>query len=94
MIDNQEVKKIAFLSRLKIEDEKLTAFGQEFNNIMGWINEIAELNTDNIEPLTCVNDTHITLRPDEVLEGNQKDAILNNAPKQEFGYFTVPKVVE
>ncbi len=94
MINDEEVKKIAFLSRLKIEDSKLANFSKEFNGIMGWIEEIAELDTNNVEPLTCVNDVAMTLRTDEVNQGNQKQEILANAPAQEFGYFTVPKVVE
>ncbi len=94
MITNEDVKKVAFLSRLKFSDDKLAEFTTEFNNILGWIAEIEELNTDNVEPLTSVNDNALILREDTVKEGNLTQEILANAPNKEFDYFVVPKVVE
>ncbi|MFI3241157.1 MAG: Asp-tRNA(Asn)/Glu-tRNA(Gln) amidotransferase subunit GatC [Alphaproteobacteria bacterium] len=94
MITNDDVKKVAFLSRLKFDDDKVTEFAEEFNKILNWVAEIDEIDTSNVEPLTCVNNTSIELRLDEVLEGNQAKEVLENAPNKEFGYFVVPKVVE
>lgn len=93
-IDSETVKKVAFLSRLKIEDDKIAATEAEFNKIIKFVSELQEVNTDNIEPLISVNEQNLTLRKDEVTEGNQSAAILANSPQSEYGYFVVPKVVE
>lgn len=93
-IDNETVKRVAFLSRLKIEDDKLEETKEEFNKILNWVEQLNEVNTDGVEPLVSVNDSHLQLRHDEVTEGNQADAVLKNAPQAQYGYFTVPKVVE
>ncbi|MBR1399708.1 MAG: Asp-tRNA(Asn)/Glu-tRNA(Gln) amidotransferase subunit GatC [Alphaproteobacteria bacterium] len=93
-IDNQTVKKVAFLSRLRVEDEKIESAKDEFNKILQWIDELNELNTDNVEPLISVNEQTLRLREDEITAGNNKDEILQNAPMEEFDYFAVPKVVE
>lgn len=93
-IDNETVKRVAFLSRLKVDDDKLEAAKAEFNKILDWIEELNEVNTDNVEPLISVNDTVLRLRDDEVTAGNCADDILANAPQQEYDYFAVPKVVE
>lgn len=93
-IDTQTVKKIAFLSRLKIDDGKIDAAEREFNKIINWVEQLNEVNTDDIEPLVAVNDTALTCRDDVVVEGGQADKILKNAPMAEYDYFVVPKVVE
>ncbi|MBP5615184.1 MAG: Asp-tRNA(Asn)/Glu-tRNA(Gln) amidotransferase subunit GatC [Alphaproteobacteria bacterium] len=93
-IDNEMVKQVAFLARLKVEDSKVESTKEEFNNILAWVEQLKEVNTDNVEPLVAVNDTKLVVRDDEVADGNLKEAVLKNAPMQEFGYFAVPKVVE
>lgn len=93
-IDNETVRRVAFLSRLKVEDEKIEATKSEFNKILAWIDELNEVNTDNVEALISVNDTTLRMREDEVTQGNCKDEILQNAPSAEYDYFAVPKVVE
>lgn len=93
-IDKETVKRVAFLSRLKIEDEKIEETEHEFNNILKWIEQLDEVNVDGVEPLEAVNEYPLNLREDVVTEGNQRDEILKNAPMQEHGYFIVPKVVE
>lgn len=93
-IDNETVKKVAFLSRLKIEDDKLENAKQEFNKILNWVEQLEEVDVNGVEPLVSVNDAQLVLRVDEVTEGNQSAAILANAPQAQYGYFTVPKVVE
>ena len=92
-IDNETVKRVAFLSRLKVEDEKIEA-KEEFNKILNWIEELNEVNTDNVEPLISVNDTTLRLREDQITDGNYQEAVLANAPDKEYDYFAVPKVVE
>ncbi len=93
-IDQETVKRVAFLSRLKIEDDKIQATESEFNKILNWVEQLNEVNTDNVEPLVSVNESYITCREDKVTEGNQAQAVLANAPQAEYGYFVVPKVVE
>lgn len=93
-IDTQTVKRVAFLSRLKIEDDKIETTKDEFNKILQWVDQLAEVNVDAVEPLVSVNENNITMRQDEVTEGNQVEAILKNAPMKEYDYFAVPKVVE
>ena len=93
-IDNETVKRVAFLSRLKVEDEKVEATKEEFNKILQWIEELNEINTDNVEPLISVNDINLRMREDEIKSGNCREAILKNAPAAEYDYFAVPKVVE
>lgn len=93
-VDADIVRKIAFLSRLKVDDDKINDAENEFNKILDWIEQLNEVNTDNVEPLESVNDEHLKLRDDVVTEGNQRDEILANAPLSEYGYFVVPKVIE
>ena len=93
-IDTETVKRVAFLSRLKIDDAKIEATEKEFNKILSWIEELNEVNTDNVEPLISVNDTTLRLRDDEITDVNYQEAVLKNAPDKEYDYFAVPKVVE
>lgn len=93
-IDAQTVKRIAFLSRLRVEDDKLEATENEFNKILKWVDQLKEVNTDEVDPLVSVNEAHLEMREDKVTEGNQSEAVLANAPMKEYGYFAVPKVVE
>ena len=93
-VDNETVKRVAFLSRLKVEDNKIDATKEEFNKILAWIEELNEINTDDVEPLIAVNDIALRRRNDEVTAGHCKDEILKNAPAAEYDYFAVPKVVE
>ncbi|MBE6459250.1 MAG: Asp-tRNA(Asn)/Glu-tRNA(Gln) amidotransferase subunit GatC [Alphaproteobacteria bacterium] len=93
-IDTQTVKRIAFLSRLKIEDDKIASTEEEFNKILQWVDQLKEVDTENVEPLISVNENNITMRTDVVTDGNVADDIMANAPMTEYGYFAVPKVVE
>ncbi len=93
-MDEQTVKKIAFLSRLKIDDDKVESTKDEFVKILSWVDQLKEVNTDGIEPLVSVNQNNIALRKDEVTDGNKSAEVLANAPMKEYGYFAVPKVVE
>ncbi|MBQ8465000.1 MAG: Asp-tRNA(Asn)/Glu-tRNA(Gln) amidotransferase subunit GatC [Alphaproteobacteria bacterium] len=93
-VDKETVKRIAFLSRLKIEDDKIEATQAEFNKILQWIEQLNEVTTEGVEPLVSVNDGNITCREDIVTTGNHSKEILANAPQAAYGYFTVPKVIE
>ena len=79
---------------MKIEDDKIDATEEEFNKILQWVDQLKEVNTDDVEPLVSVNENNITMRQDEVTDGNLAKEVLANAPMTEYGYFAVPKVVE
>ncbi len=93
-IDKATVAKIARLSRIKIEDDQLDHLAGEINNIIGWVEQLEEVNTDNIEPMSSVVDAKLRWRSDVVNDGGKQESVLKNAPKGEFGFFTVPKVIE
>ncbi len=93
-MDSQTVTKIAFLSRLKVADDKIESTKEEFTGILRWVDQLKEVNTDGVEPLVSVNQNNIIMRKDEVTDGNKSAEILANAPMKEYGYFAVPKVVE
>ena len=93
-MDVSTVDEIAFLSRLRIEDNLKESTKEEFNKIIQWVDQLKEVNTDNVEPLVSVNESSISLREDVVTLGNCSDEILANAPMKEYGYFAVPKVVD
>ena len=93
-IDKQTVNRVAFLSRLKIDEDKIEAAQDEFNKILNWVEQLREVDTDNVEPLSSVNENSLICREDKVIERDQADKILANAPMEEYGYFIVPKVVE
>ena len=93
-VDNQMVQQVAFLSKLKVEDDKLEKTKDEFNKILNWVEELKEVNTDDVEQLVSVNEENLVCRTDVVKDGNLKDEVLKNAPSNEFGYFAVPKFVE
>ena len=92
-IDTETVKRIAFLSRLRVDDDKIEATENEFNKILQWVEQLNEVDVSDVEPLISVNENTLSLRDDEVTDGNQSQAVLANAPMQEDCYFAVPKVV-
>ena len=75
-------------------DEELEKLVPELNNILGWVEQLGEVNTDGVEPLTAVIDLKQRLRDDVVNDGNIRDEILANAPEAQHGFFAVPKVIE
>ena len=94
VVDTQTVKRIASLAKLKSDDDKVKDAEGEFNKILDWIEQLNEVDTNHVEPLLSVNDENLRLREDKVSDGNQRDAVLANAPMSSYGYFVVPKVVE
>ena len=93
-LSRDDVKKVAGLSRLRMADEQLDKMAPEINNILGFIEQLSEVNTDNVEPLANVARSSLPLRDDIVNDGDCVDKILANAPEAEEGYFAVPKIVE
>ena len=93
-VNTQQVRHIARLARIAMSDEEIEALVPELNNILGWVEQLGEVDTDGVEPLTAVIDNQLRLREDEVTDGDRRDDILGNAPAAEHGFFAVPKVIE
>ncbi len=93
-IDADTVRKVARLARIRVEDAQLDPMAKELSGIMAWIEQLAEVDTDGVEPMTSCVACQLPMREDVVTDGNKRDAILANAPKSDRGFFVVPKVVE
>tara|TARA_Y100000994_G_C15396774_1_gene319868 strand:+ start:72 stop:359 length:288 start_codon:yes stop_codon:yes gene_type:complete len=93
-IDLKTVKHISKLARISVNDEKAKKLEKDLNSIFKWIEQLNELNTDKVEPLTSIAETTLRLRKDKILSENIRDEILKNSPKDNKDYFVVPKVVE
>jgi len=93
-IDQTTVRKVASLSRIRITDEEAARYEGELNKILGFVEQLSELNTDDTEPLTSVAEMTARLRKDEISDGGYVEDVLKNAPDADHGFFLVPKVVE
>ena len=93
-VDVTTMKRVATLSRIHVDDAALPGLAAEINAILGWIEQLAEVDTIGIEPMAGGGTTALRWREDAVTDGDQADAILANAPDREGQYFGVPKVVE
>jgi|TARA_R100001244_G_scaffold96522_6_gene72270 aspartyl-tRNA(Asn)/glutamyl-tRNA(Gln) amidotransferase subunit C len=93
-IDKETVKKIASLSRIAITEAEADAFVPELNQILGWVEQLGEVDCSKVEPMTAVIPNKLRLRDDVVTDGEIRDRILANAPIAEHGFFAVPKVIE
>jgi aspartyl-tRNA(Asn)/glutamyl-tRNA(Gln) amidotransferase subunit C len=93
-VDTATVKKVASLARIAISDADAERIAPELNNILGWIEQLGEVDTHDVEPMTAVIPNRLRLRADVITDGDRRDAVLANAPQGEHGFFTVPKVVE
>jgi aspartyl-tRNA(Asn)/glutamyl-tRNA(Gln) amidotransferase subunit C len=93
-VDQATVTRIAKLARIAITDGDAHALVPELNNILGWIEQLGEVDTSGVEPMTAVIPNTLRLRDDVVTDGGVRDAVLANAPQAEHGFFTVPKVIE
>ena len=93
-VSPEQVRHIAKLARIAMSDDEIARLAPELNNILGWIEQLGEVNTDGVEPLTAVIDQKLRLRDDAVNDGDCRDAVLANAPEAQHGFFAVPKVIE
>jgi aspartyl-tRNA(Asn)/glutamyl-tRNA(Gln) amidotransferase subunit C len=93
-VSSEQVRHIARLARIAMSDEELERLVPELNAIIGWVEQLGEVNTDGVEPLTAVIDQKLRLRDDVVNDGNIRDQVLANAPDAQHGFFAVPKVIE
>lgn len=93
-IDTATVQKVAKLARLAITEEEAARLAPELGNILGWIEQLGEVDTSSVQPMTAVIPNRLRLRDDVVTDGGIRDDVLANAPQGEHGFFTVPKVIE
>jgi aspartyl-tRNA(Asn)/glutamyl-tRNA(Gln) amidotransferase subunit C len=93
-IDAATVRKVAKLARIAEPEERLEPLAQEISGIMAWIEQLNEVDTDGVEPMTSAVSVPMPMREDVVTEGGDAAKILLNAPKADKGFFVVPKVVE
>ena len=93
-VSPEQVRHIAKLARIAMSDAEIDALVPELNNILGWVEQLGEVNTDGVEPLTAVIDQKLRLRDDVVDDGDIRQDVLANAPEAQHGFFAVPKVIE
>jgi len=93
-IDAATVRKVAKLARIAEPEEKLEPLAKELSGIMDWIEQLSEVDTNGVEPMTTSVAMSLPMREDVVTEGGDPDKVLGNAPKSAKAFFIVPKVVE
>jgi aspartyl-tRNA(Asn)/glutamyl-tRNA(Gln) amidotransferase subunit C len=93
-VNTDTVRRIAKLARLAITEETLAPMANELNIILQWVEQLNEVDTSSVEPMTSAVQTALKRRSDIVTDGHIQEAVLRNAPLAEHGFFVVPKVVE
>ena len=93
-VDPATVKRVAHLARIRVTDEEIEAFGGELNAILGFVEQLNEVDVEGVEPMTSVRPMAMRRREDRVTDGGIAQDIVANAPQTEDHYFLVPKVVE
>jgi aspartyl-tRNA(Asn)/glutamyl-tRNA(Gln) amidotransferase subunit C len=93
-LDPATIRRIATLARIRVEDAEVPTLQAELNGILGWIEQLNEVNVEGVEPLTGAAQMALKMREDTVTDGGYPDAVLANAPERAGDFFAVPKVVE
>lgn len=93
-LDTATVRKIARLSRLRVEDTDLEPLAQDLNKILGFVEQLNAVDTSDVSAMTSAVDVSLPERADEVTDGNYPERVLSNAPRAAEGFYAVPKVVE
>ena len=93
-VDEATVRRIARLARIKITDEEAKGLEGELSGILNWVEQLGEVDTENVEPMTSVVPIKLKMRDDVVNDGEKADDVTANAPMSEDGFYVVPKVVE
>ncbi len=93
-LDPATIRRIATLARIHVEDAELPSLAWELNGILGWIEQLNEVNVDGIEPLAGAQRMALRTREDVVTDGGYPEKVLANAPERAGDFFVVPKVVE
>ena len=93
-VDAATVRRIAHLARIAVQESEIEKLKGELNAILGWVEQLKEVDVEGVEPMTSVTPMQLKMRADEVTDGGDAAAVLKNAPQTEEGFFVVPKVVE
>ncbi|MEM1302277.1 MAG: Asp-tRNA(Asn)/Glu-tRNA(Gln) amidotransferase subunit GatC [Pseudomonadota bacterium] len=93
-IDTATAAKVAKLARIQVDEDQLPALAEEFSAILGFIEQLNEVDVEGVEPMVSVTPMRLKRREDVVTDGDQPEAVLANAPDAREGFFAVPKVVE
>jgi aspartyl-tRNA(Asn)/glutamyl-tRNA(Gln) amidotransferase subunit C len=93
-VDAATVRRIAHLARIAVEENEIEKLRGELNAILGWVEQLKEVDVAGVEPMTSVTPMKLKMRADEVTDGGDAAAVLRNAPQTDQGFFLVPKVVE
>ena len=93
-LDLATVRRIAALARIHVEDEEAERLQSELNSILGWIEQLNEVNIEGVDPLAGATHMALKMRDDVVTDGGYPEKILANAPERIGEFFAVPKVVE
>jgi aspartyl-tRNA(Asn)/glutamyl-tRNA(Gln) amidotransferase subunit C len=93
-VDDATVKRIARLARIRIADEEVGKYGEELNQILGFVEQLGEVDVTGVEPMTSVTPMQLRRREDKITDGGYPERIVANAPLTEDNFFVVPKVVE
>jgi aspartyl-tRNA(Asn)/glutamyl-tRNA(Gln) amidotransferase subunit C len=93
-VDTATVKRVARLARIAVSEVEAEALQGELNAILGFVEQLNEVDVGGVEPMTSVIAMKMKMRPDIVTEGERADAVIVNAPAREESFFVVPKVVE
>lgn len=93
-VDKETVERIAKLARIRLKEEQKEPLAKELSNILGWVEQLSQLDTEGVPPMTSVVEMRIPLRKDEVTDGGYPEKVTANAPESSHGFYVVPKVVE
>ena len=93
-VDEADVRKIARLARIAVKQDDVATLRGELNQILDWVEQLGEVNTDGVEPMTSVVAADMIKRQDIVNDGDKAADIVKNAPETQDQYFVVPKVIE
>jgi aspartyl-tRNA(Asn)/glutamyl-tRNA(Gln) amidotransferase subunit C len=93
-VDEATVRRIARLARIRITDDEARSLEGELSGILGWVEQLGEVDTDGVEPMTSVVPIELKMRDDVVTDGDKAADVTANAPMSEDGFYVVPKVVE
>ena len=93
-VDQATVRHIARLARIKVSDEEAETLQGELSAILDWVEQLSEVDTDGVAPMTSVVEAEMKKREDAVTDGDMPDDIVRNAPERDDHFFVVPKVVE
>ena len=93
-VDAKTVKRIGRLARIRVEEDEVEKYQGEINAILGFVEQLGEVNVEGVEPMTSVTPMQLRRRDDKVTDGNYPERIVKNAPLTEDNFFMVPKVIE